>query len=216
MAIVRAIFLLTFVGPLAASAAGAEPAMGLARSSWELDFEFQDPRRIVVQLPGDNHKTTFWYLLYEVTNRTNSEVGFFPSFRLVTDTLKVVEGGAEVSPTVYDVIASRHEKAYPFFAPPRKVTGPLLQGEENSRASAIVFRQFDKEASSFTVYISGLSGEVTQVVNPSLGIGQGSTENREPRFLLRRTLAIRYDLPGDPSTRSRANPIRRDRQWVMR
>jgi hypothetical protein len=189
---------------------------GSAATAWRLDVKFHDPQRISFRLPGDGHETTFWYVLYEVTNNTRRDVMFYPSFRLVTDTLQVVEGGAEVSPSVYDRIAARHKREFPFLAPPTKVTGRLLQGEENARASVAVFRMFDREASRFTVYGSGFSGEIRRIANPSFSAGAQESEKNPRFFLLRRTLAISYDLPGDPTTRWRAKPIRRNREWVMR
>jgi hypothetical protein len=200
---------------MARTDAGA-PKTDLITSSWQLDLEFHDPQRITLILPGDDRATTFWYLLYRVTNNTRREVQFYPSFRLVTDTLKLVEGGDRISPSVYDAIALRHRNEYPFFTPPRKVTGPLLQGQENTRTSAVVFRQFDREASAFTIYISGLSGEVRRIRNPGFLTNQAESEQNPRVFLFRRTLAIKYDLPGDPGTQAQAVPIRRSRQWVMR
>lgn len=178
--------------------------------SWTLDIEFFDPQRITV------NGTTYWYVLYQVTNRTGQDVQFFPSFRLVTDTLQVVEGGADVNPLVYDGIAARHKRQYPFFAPPAKITGLLLQGVENARASAMVFRTFDTSAAGFTIYAGGLSGEVDRLRNPAFDQSQPESDANPRAFLLRRTLAITYSLPGDPTTRGQAIPIRRNREWVMR
>ena len=202
-------------GPGVATAVAA-PKADLATSSWQLDFDFHDPQRITLTLPGDEEPTTFWYLLYRVTNDSRREVEFYPSFRLVTNTLRVVEGGDMISPSVYDAIAGRHQKEYPFFAPPSKVTGPLLQGRENARVSAAVFRVFDQKADSFTVYVRGLSGELERIPNPVFNVNQEESENNPRFFLFQRTLAITYDLPGDPRTRARAVPIRRNREWVMR
>lgn len=201
---------------LTAGSVAAAPKVGVATTSWELDFKFFDPQRITLQLPGDAEFTTFWYVLYEVTNNTGREVEFYPSFRLVTDTLKVVEAGEEISPSVYDAIAARHRNEWPFFAPPWKVTGPVLQGTQNARASAAVFRDFDKQASRFTVFVGGLSGELARVANPAVSRGAEALGTGKPYFVLRRTLAIRYDFPGDPNTRVSAVPIRRGREWVMR
>ena len=204
-----------FGGPGVAATVAA-PQADLVTSSWQLDFEFHDPQRIILTLPGDEQPTTFWYLLYRVTNDSRGEVEFYPSFRLVTDTLQVVEGGDMISPRVYDAIAARHKKEYPFFAPPSKVTGPLLQGRENARVSAAVFRVFDEEADSFTVYVRGLSGELERIPNPVFNVNREESEDNPRFFLFQRTLAITYDLPGDPRTRARAVPIRRNREWVMR
>ena len=184
--------------------------------SWRLDVEFHDPQRINVRLPGDMSDSTFWYLLYQVTNNTGADVEFFPSVRLVTDTLQVVEAGSVVHPLVYDKVAERHRKEYPFLAPPATVTGRLLQGEENARASVAVFQPFDPAASSFTIFASGFSGEMSRIPNPAFDAGKAESEENVRAFLVRRTLAIVYDLPGDPSTRQYAKPVRRTREWVMR
>ncbi len=209
--------------PLCGQARGTSEA-GLVSLAWQVSFEFHDPKRISIVLPGDDHATVFWYMLYEVTNETGRDVAFYPSFRLVTDSLEVVEGGANISPRVYDVIAARHTKEFPFFAAPHKITGPLLQGKENARASAAVFRAFDSSASRFSIYVSGLSGEVARVFNPAGTTAKtGSTAKAGDgndlagsSFLLRRTLAITYDLPGDEQTRGLTSPVRRKREWVMR
>jgi hypothetical protein len=184
--------------------------------SWRLDVEFHDPQRINIRLPGDTFDSTFWYLLYQVTNNNNADVDFYPSVRLVTDTLQVVEAGTGIHPLVYDKIAERHEREYPFLAPPAKVTGRLLQGEENSRASVAVFQPFDPQASSFTIFATGFSGEMHRIPNPTFDPEKGDTEENVRAFLLRRTLAIVYDLPGDSGTRQFATPLRRTREWVMR
>ena len=186
-----------------------------APPGWRLDVKFHDPQRITLRLPGDTHETTFWYMLYEATNSTGREVEFFPSFRLVTDTLHVVTAGDDISPSVYDAIAARHKREFPFLAPPTKVTGLLLQGRENARASVAVFRMFDKEASAFTVYGAGFSGDVDRVPNPSFDTTKEESESNPRFFLLRETLAVVYDLPGDAETRQRVKPIRRTRKWLL-
>jgi len=183
--------------------------------TWQLEFSFYDPQRVSLQLPGDRHETVFWYVLYQVTNLTGRDVEFYPSFRLVTDTLREVEGGAEISPRVYDVLAARHKREFPFLVGPSKITGLLLQGEENSRASVAVFREFDPDASSFTIYVSGLSGDVVRLASPAFDAKKPESDTNVRSFLLRRTLAVRYDVPGDRKTSPLALPIRRSREWVM-
>ncbi len=194
----------------------AAPRAGTYTTARQLDVKFYDPQRIALQLTGDSHPTTFWYMLFEVTNNTGRDVEFYPSFRLVTNTLKVVEGGADIPPSVYDAIAARHKGEFPFLAPPVKVTGRLLQGNANARASVAVFCMFDPEANSFTVYGSGFSGEIQRIPNPAFDLNQKESDNNPRSFILRRTLGITYDLPGAPQTRWRAKPVRRTREWVMR
>ena len=206
---------LVFLSLLSVSAAAA-PQAQLVSMAWQLDFEFHDPQRIQVVLPGENRPTTYWYVLYEVTNKPNREVDFYPPFRLVTDTLQVVTAGEMIPPRVNDAVARRHQREYPFFVPATEAVGRLLQGEENARASAAVFRTFDRNASSFTLYVAGLSGEIERIANPAFDTKKEESPENPLSFLFRRTLGIKYDIPGDPVTRSGAVPQRRSREWVMR
>jgi hypothetical protein len=194
----------------------AAPSPSVAPLYWELDFEFTDLQRIEITLPGDRHPTPFWYMLYTVTNNSGKDVDFYPTFELVTSSLEVVTAGDHISPTAYQVIAARHRKLNPFFRNPAKVSGKLLQGPDNARTSAAVFRGFDPQANALTVYVAGLSGEIASVPNPIFD-PQTPESAENPRFFpLRKTLAITYDVPGDVRTRRLAAPIRRDKVWVMR
>lgn len=184
--------------------------------AWQLDFEFHDPARISVNLPGDYAPTTAWYLLYSVTNNTGEEIDFYPSFDLVTDTLEVVEGDAGIHPDIHRAVQKRHGKQYPFFSRPDQVLGTLHQGEDYTRTAAVAFRDFDPDASSFTIYIGGLSGEMTRVGNPSFDPSAPESD-KNPRYrVLRKTLAVTYELPGDRVSRNLADPVRIERKWVMR
>ena len=92
--------------------------------------------------------------------------------------------------------------------------GKLLQGEDNARTSIVVFKQFNPNDNAFTIYFSGLSGEIQRIPNPSFDPKDGDAADRF--FTLRKTLAIHYRIPGDPQTRQFATPQRDRREWVMR
>jgi hypothetical protein len=202
----------------AAAPLGAEPPTRARRSNndWQLDIVFQDPQRLLLEVPGERGAAVYWYVLYEVTNRTGADREFYPSFRLVTDTLQVVEGGAFINPAVYDLIIQRHRGEFPFLAPPTAATGLLLQGEANARSSVAVFRDFDPKANRFTIFVSGLSGVIERMANPVFRPTEPESEENPRFFIMRKALSIAYDLPGDPATRDQATPIRRSREWVMR
>lgn len=200
----------------AATPVSAAPEPSVVPKSWALEFEFFDPQRISVVLPGETAPTTFWYVLYTVTNPGDREVLFYPQFDLVTDTLEVVRGGDNVSPSVFDAIRARHHKLHPFLVAPLKVSGKLLRGADNARTSVAIFRGIDPGASHFTLYVAGLSGEVARVRNPRFDPARPATEQNPQFFTLRKTLAIEYDLPGDVASRKEARPIRGRRSWVMR
>ena len=196
--------------------AQAAPEPAKAPQSWQLDFTFHDLQRIHIVLPGDSQPTMFWFLLYTVTNNTGQDVGFYPTFELVTDSLQVVRGGDNISPSVYDAIRSRYKKIYPFFRDPSWVSGKLLQGPDNARTSAAVFRNFDPQSNAIAIFVSGLSGEIDRLANPTFDPSQPTSADNMQSFLLRKTLTIEYTVPGDVQTRQTASPVRRKREWVMR
>ncbi len=201
---------------LFAGTAWGQPVVGVAASDWQLEFDFHDPQRIEVQLPGEAKPTIFWYVLYTVTNETGRDVEFYPSFALVTDSLQTVDAGSDIPPRVFDEVKARHVKEFPFIAAQRDVTGPLLQGDGNARTSVAIFRNFDPEANAFTIYASGAAGRVERVTNPAFDASRDESESNPRFFTLRRTLAVSYKLPGDPKTRVLATPVRTKREWVMR
>jgi hypothetical protein len=80
----------------------------------------------------------------------------------------------------------------------------------------VVFREFDRQASGFTIYVAGLSGDLQRVRNPVFDAAREESPENARTFLLRRTLALEYELPGDMVTVYNAQPIRRNRLWVLR
>ncbi len=211
----------------AADAAAYIPGQG-ARS-WQLDFDFVDPQTITVKLPGADKPQTFWYMLYTVTNNTGREVPFLPRFELMTNTMRVLPGDPGVHPLVFAAIQKRHRPTHPLLVEPVKMMGRLLQGADNARSSVVIWPQFDIKANQFTVYVAGLSGEAKLLPNPDYKPGQpeyktktlpsGATV-RVPvnlrYFTLRKTLALRYLLPGDLKTRDTAHAGRLGMEWIMR
>ncbi|MGB0715064.1 MAG: hypothetical protein ACPGXK_04245 [Phycisphaerae bacterium] len=199
----------------ATSTATAAPVPKLSVQTWQLDFSFDDPQKITVTSPGASESQTYWYMLFTVQNNTGKDVTFFPQFRLVTDSLQSINGGDEIPPAAYEAIFERHRSQYPFITEPFKITGPILQGEANARSSVVVFKQFDARADKFTIFVSGLSGDRERKPNPGFDRNRPERGDNVKFFVLRRTLAIEYGLPGDEQTRSSAKPVRKSRKWVF-
>lgn len=207
----------------------AAPEPSVTPKSWTLDFEYVDPQSITLQLPGYAKPQTFWYMLYTVTNNSGQEVQFLPRFELMTNTMQVVAGDPGVHPMVFEAVKNRHRSTHPLLVEPVKVMGKLLQGEDNAKSSVVIWRQIDVEANQFTVYVSGLSGESVLMRNPNYKPGQPEYATKKLRdgtdvrvavnpkfFTLRKTMAIRYLLPGDEETRAGARAGRLESTWVMR
>jgi len=225
---------------LCAAAYGA-PEPSPVPTSWELTLEPSPPLRIQVEEHGA--KTTYWYMLYTVTNNTGQDIDFHPEIVRVNEIeselpADKVETQSELAPKVtvdpaivgvpsrlFEAIAKRHAKTHPFLVTPVSSIGRLLQGKDNARTGVAVFPDLDPRVSRFTIYFGGLSGEVMTRPNPlhkAPAVGamanghQADQDANPPLFVLRKTLMIPYTLPGDARTRGSATPVLGRMTWVMR
>lgn len=204
-----------FAIPAVVWAVMPEPAA--APVSWELKFRYQDPQRVSVIMPGQSKPVVYWYMLYTVENAGDREVDFYPRFTLVTDTLKVVQSEIKVSPEAFQAV--RRRSGDPLLLAPEKVIGRLLCGQDRAKHSVAIWRDFDPKAKGFKVYVSGLSGEVARLKNPTFDPKQPEDPVKNKRYyVLRKTLAIHYKFPGSESTRTLAVPQREvdQQKWIMR
>jgi len=218
----------------------AQPEPSPVRVSWELSFKPTPPMRIQVKTQ------TYWYMLYTVTNNTGEDVNFHPEIVRVNEIESELPAGkVEAQPQkaaritldpaivgphskVFQTIQQRHAKTHPFLVPPVDAIGKLLQGDDNARTSVAVFHDLDPRVSKFTIYVSGLSGERITKPNPAYDPqragnktdktpGMTSDNGDNPKFfVLRKTLALPYILPGDVKTRKSAKPKLGRMTWVMR
>ena len=222
------IFLVAY-GPPTEQSVGSGPEPSPNPISWELEFKFLDPKRIEVQLPGSDRPEVYWYVVYTVANPSPRAQRFFPLFQIVTEDLRVHDTDLGINPLVFDAIRERHRVTHKYLVEPTKVIGALLAGEDNARESVAIWRQIDLTVNSFSIYVAGLSGEARFIPNPlhdatkpettTVTGPDGRTRERtvNPKdFTLRKTLDIRYTLPGSPQARPAAMPERGEVRWVMR
>ena len=192
------------------------PKPSIAPRTCELKFRYHDPQRVAVMLPGQSRPTVYWYMLYTIENPGKREVGFYPHFEMVTDTLQVIPSEVSISPEAFRAIA-RHS-GNPLMVPPEQAVGRLLRGKDQMRQSVAVWRDFEPKARSFTIYVAGLSGESISVKNPAFQADKPESPENKRYFLLRKTLAIPYVFPGTPEGHFQAMPQRlADKQeWILR
>jgi len=185
---------------------------------WELNFKFQDLKRIRVSVPGQRERI-YWYMVYTVTNNSGQDVVFHPEFTLVTNTLAVLPAMVDVEPEVFSAIKREYKATYPWLEHPSKVIGKLLQGKDNARDSVAIWPDFDRKATTIDVFVGGLGGEIVAVPNPLFVGGKSNPQKVPPEFVLRKTLQIHYALPTDPASRNMTSPSRLGQnavEWVMR
>lgn len=222
--------------------ASGEPKPSPTPIAWELKFKSQELARIDV----DTGKgvQTFWYMLYTVTNQTGEDVDFNPEVVRVSEideasspaqpsaagsgpALLVEEAVVGVHPKVFEAIKKLYAKTQPFLISPVEAIGKLRQGADNALTSVVVFPALDPRVSKFTIYFSGLSGERITMPNPSYDpkrpsaegkpVGQQMLAPENPKFfVLRKTLAMPFVLPGDAASKRHAKPVMGQLGWVMR
>lgn len=209
--------------------APAAPAPSITPQTWQLEFQFEDPQRLVIQLPGEAKPRVYWYMLYNVVNNSGKDVQFLPRFEIVTNDLKVMPADSAADPAVFAAIKKLHAKDRPFLLEPLEATGKLLQGADNTKDSVAIWRDFSGQTRRFTLFVGGLSGDNVVIPNPTFDPARPETELREGsdgqkikvtvnprRFTLYKTLSVAYTLPGDDEARKTSLPVRGELDWVMR
>ncbi len=193
------------------SMAAPKPAILQRPGQWTVEVKFEHPQQIVVPW-GGNPQSRFWYMIVTVTNRTGRDVEFYPKCDLMTDTFQVLPAGQGVPPAVFQQIQQRHGGIYQFLEPLEKVDSRILQGEDNAKEIVIAWRDFDPQAASFKVFVSGLSNETVIVPHPV-----AVNEAGQPmQIFLRKTLELRYSLHGDPALRPSVETVYDGQNWIMR
>ena len=172
-----------------------------------LDFRFKDPRMIVVNYPSRGTRV-FWYMWYQVINRTDKPYKFSPAFELVTldnpavyrdevlpavvDAVRKVE-----DPTGYQKIKNAVEisdKPIPPSLPadeafPFAVTGVAVWDATSADPKKRDGKAKDlADTTSFSIFVSGLSNGSVQVDGPAPGL---------PAITQYKTLQLNFRRKGD-------------------
>jgi len=191
--------------------AAPEPAVVQRPGQWTLEVRYEHPQQLVLPW-GPNGEQRFWYTILTVTNRTGRDAEFYPKCELMTDTFQVLPAGQGVPPVVFDMIRQRHASQYPLLESWQNIPNRILEGEDNARDIAIIWRDFDRQATGFHMFIGGLSNETAVVPHPVAVDASGAPV---PVYL-RKTLDVSYALRGDPALRASVEIVPKGQSWVMR
>jgi hypothetical protein len=174
---------------------------------YALDFRFKDPRMIVASYPGRGTRV-FWYLWYQVINRTGKPQDLAPSFELVTldnpavykdEVLpSVIEAIRKVEdPTGYQKIknsVSISDSKIPPSLPPEEAFPFAVTGVAVWDASPADPKKRDPkvkdlgESASFSIFVGGLSNGTVLVDGPAPGL---------PPVKQHKTLQLNFRRKGD-------------------
>ena len=130
----------------------------------------------------------------------------------MTDTFQIKTAGTNVGQMIFNKIKTRHQGQYPFVEFLEKTETIVRQGEENAKDIAIIWKDFDAQARSIKIFITGFSNETVVVEHPVLK----DKNNMPKKVFLRKTLELSYDIESESETRSHKNLVYSGKRWIMR
>jgi len=208
----KCVFYGTILAVMAGVAVAApQPAIVQRPGQWTVEVRFEQPQQMVLPW-GGNGPARYWYTIFTLTNRTGQDVAFYPRCELMTDTFRIVPAGMNVSPVVFERIKQRHQSRYPFLESLLNVENRILQGEDNAKDIAVIWRDFDTRAESFKIFLTGLSNETAVIDHPVAVDATG----QPVKVYLRKTLELDYAFRGDPALRDSVEVVYKGKDWVMR
>ncbi len=200
----------------AARAMAPEPAPVPKR--WQLDVETSPLRLSVVDVPGQGPRA-FFYMTFKATNNSASDLLFAPAFELATDDMIVLRSGRDVPGAATSELIERMQN--PLLEDQIGVVGNLLRGEENAKEALVAWPLPATFQSEIVVYCAGFSGETAtvEVPNPAslMASASGSAAPvKMDKKVLRKTLMLRYRVPGElnPAAGLELRPF--ETGWIMR
>ena len=205
--------LLAGTAGLAVSTPSAQgfPTPSIAPVAWEIDLKYRNPRRIVMEVPGQGPRA-YWYFVHTVTNNADQEIFFLPEVEMLTRDGRVLKSNWNIPRAVYDAIQQRARSVQ--LTSPHDMTARLLVGEDEQRSSVAVWEEPSAEMGTFNIFFGGLSGEVV-----TLKDAQGNelkNEQGQP-IRVRKTRQLTYKVRGDAVAAERDFPAELvEDKWVMR
>jgi hypothetical protein len=206
--VISVIVILIFAGAM--TIAAPKPAIVPKPGEWTLEVKYEQPQQMV--LKSKNSQERFWYIILDLVNQSGKDVDFYPQFELVTDTVQVTPAIKGTSAVLFDKIKQRHKNKYPFLQLPENAPNKMLQGEDNALDIAVIFPDFDPNAKTINIFISGLSNETIAVDNPA----EKDKDGNPVKIYLRKTLQLTYSIAGDPKFRNDQKLKFEEKCWVMR
>jgi hypothetical protein len=208
---------------LAGTFAGQRPAEAFPKPSlypisWQFKFTHSVPKRITVKVPGENEPKAYWYMTFSVTNNSDSEQDFLPTFDLFTKDGKELHAEKKVPLAVYEEIKKRERNRS--MEPLERIAGKLRIGEDQMREGVAIWSEPSTRMGTFHIFVSGLSGEsVLMKDGEEIQIKDWtkvSEEDRKKQTILRKTLDLTFQVSGDEVHPEEHPAHAVTEEWVMR
>jgi hypothetical protein len=209
LALVAAFLIGGGAGLLATRPASAFPTPSIAPIAWEIDLKYRHPRRMVVE--SGQGTRAYWYMLYTVTNNSDSELFFVPAIELLTGDGRVLPANRNIPRSVFDAIASRARSMD--LTLPQDMSAKLLVGEDQARSSVAIWEEPSAEMGTFDIFFGGLSGEIVVLTDAN---GNPLKDPDGNPIRVRKTRQLRYKVRGDDVHQQIDELVPVLDTWVMR
>jgi len=200
---------------LSASLAPAYPKPSPYPISWNLKFDYQTPKRIVIRSIPGREPEAFWYMTFTVTNPSREEHTFLPYFEMLTNDGAVIRSDNNIPLAVLETIRIKERNGR--IEALNDIAGKLRPGEDQARDGVAIWREPSPKMGRFSIFATGLSGE-SVILKDDKGnpIERVNPEGRKEPVVLWKTLQLDYLLPADE--KNPGNDILElvEQQWIMR
>jgi hypothetical protein len=202
-----AVSLMAVVAVFCTSAVARPPEPDPVPRRWQLDLKPGPLRLAVIDVPGKG-QASYFYMTYKVTNTSGTDLLLAPAFDLANDRGVVVRSGRDVPAEVTKELLTRLDN--PFLEDQIGILGILQQGPENAKEGLVIWPAEDLKGEEVVVYAAGFSGESRTIEGPDPKTGEPK------RFNLRKTLMLRYRIPGEIYDRGSEPFEVTERRWILR
>lgn len=174
---------------------------------WEFNLNVGPLRLATVDVPNVGRRAYF-YLTYKVSNSTGQDLLLAPAFDLATDDGQMIRSGRDVPAEVTRQILEQLDSA--FLQDQISILGTLLQGEENARDGVVIWPAEKMQPGELLVFATGFSGETKTVDHADAKTGEMT------RSTLRKTMMLRYPIPGELRQIGATPFLPAEQRWIMR
>jgi hypothetical protein len=169
---------------------------------WELDLR-PGPLRIAT-VETEEGPRAYFYFTYTVVNNSGRDLLLAPSFELSTETGVILRSGRSVPTGVTRALLERLDN--PFLQDEVSIIGTIQQGEEFAREGLVIWPAEDLKADEVVIFAEGFSGETRVIQRPDNG----------EEVVLRKTMMLRHDAPGDMTVFGDTPLQRVEQRWILR
>ena len=183
--------------------------------SWDLKFEYQTPKRIVVRTAPGRQPEAFWYMTFTVANLSREEHNFLPRFEMLTNDGEVIRSDKDIPLVVLETIRIKEHNAR--IEGLNDMAGILRVGEDQAKDGVAIWREPNPKMGRFSIFATGLSGEAV-ILKDDKGnaVERTNPEGKKEPVVLWKTLEIDYLMPGDEKNPGNDVIELVEQKWIMR